>query len=341
MLSEALLRAHPWRLSAGAGALLAPTLRFLSDGLTWGHPSPLEARWALQPGSLSLFALDGSETARFNQFGYDETGQPCLAGSCLRAPSPGLTYHLKPATPVTPPGQTGTLQSLVTVGGPSKILFVSFASMKRGFSGHHVAWEFRDLAIELGLDHVLFAESTSPGQMWYIDKTSRIRALLDAVLQTGYRMVMMCGISSGGYASLLFSEKLAQDHPTIQFRSFTINPQTAHGDAAQAHLHSLRTDYLPALITQAALALRDTPETEIAEIARRSKYRKNLQHHLFYDAGNPAEVFYANQLNGLPGIHHHRYHFAVGHLSGCIALYERQVAHDKIRTFVNAFVEAV
>jgi hypothetical protein len=335
MLSAETLHGRPWRLIAGANTIVAAQLRFISDGCIWGHPSPLEARWGLHDAGLSLLAADGSETARFTELRHDEAGEPQLDGIFLRTPDLGLTYHLRPAHPPSPRRQTATLHSAVSLGGPSKILFVSFGSLKRGFVDNEARWEFYDLPLTLGLDHVRITESWSPDFMWYVDKTSRIRALLGAILATGYRMVIMCGISSGGYASLLMSELMCQEFPDVAFRSFTINPQTTHNESVRAELRSLMPAYIPALIRDEALALRDTPQTDIATIAHGATFRGNVQHHLFYDSGNPAELIYASQLDGLAGIHHHRHHFAVGHLSGCIALFEREVVHDAIRALVS------
>jgi hypothetical protein len=335
MLSIETLYAHRWRLGRNDGSLLAPLFRFLPDGLTSGYNNPFEARWSLQDGLLSLRTADGLETTRFTEVTLNADGQPHLSGPFLLLPDSGITHSLEPASH-NHETSSGNLHVAVTLGSSREILFVSFNSLKRPFQGSATRWEFFQIPLKLGIDHLRFAECVAP-DMWYLDKTSQIQAILNGVLARGYRLVVMCGLSSGGYASLLFSELLCQRYPRTLFRSFTINPQTSHSAGTKEFMRALPQGFAPALIDDDALARRDIAETEIAAIGACSQFRENIRHNVFYDSGNQAEEYYVQKLVGLPGIDLQPIQMAVGHLSGCIALFERGVVHDAMEATCSAF----
>lgn len=231
----------------------------------------------------------------------------------------------------------GGLHAAVTLGSGKDILFVSFNSLKRPFNGHEARWEFYELPLKLGIDHIRFAELVPP-DMWYLDKTRQIFSILNGVIGQGYRLVVMCGLSSGGYASLLFTELLAPLYPRILFKSFSINPQTTHGAAALAVMADMTQGYPPALIAAESFARRDLPETDIRVIAQNSQFRGNLEHRMFYDPLNPAEAYYVTHLDGLAGIALRPVPMGVGHLSACIEIFGRRVLHDELEAVCRAFL---
>lgn len=231
----------------------------------------------------------------------------------------------------------GGLHAAVTLGGPKDILFVSFNSLKRPFNGLEARWEFYELPLKRGIDHVRFAERAPP-DMWYLDKTRPIFSMLNGVIAQGYRLVVMCGLSSGGYASLLFTELLAPLFPRTLFKSFSINPQTTHGAAALAVMADMAQGYPPALIAAENMARRDRPETDIRVIAQTSPFRENLEHRIFYDPLNPAEAYYVRHLDGLAGIALRPVPMGVGHLSACIEIFGRRVLHDELDAVCRDFL---
>jgi hypothetical protein len=213
-------------------------------------------------------------------------------------------------------------------GGGGEALLVLINSLGRPFDGFDTRWEFYDLPRRVACDFVRISERDDPA-MWYIDKAGEICAILQSRIAGRYRRVMLAGMSSGGFASLLVGSMLAALCPDVSIETFTINPQTGHDPWHRAFMAGFPTGLPPALIGDAAFdAIADLPH-EIAPLLD-ALPAVRLTHRVFYDHGNPAERYYADLIRGRRGVELVPFHFGVGHMSGCLTLMERGVVQDAI-----------
>jgi hypothetical protein len=119
----------------------------------------------------------------------------------------------------------------------------------------------------------------------------------------------------------------------VIFRTATINPQTGHAPKHREAIEAM-TAYRPAVMTEVAYEMRDCEETEIDALATRRANADgaphNIAHTIYYDAANPAEAYYVDLVKDLPGFNIRPHHFGIGHMSGCIAMYERRLVHEEV-----------
>jgi predicted esterase YcpF (UPF0227 family) len=338
--APAWLRASQWQLRYSHGQVIIETLIFLSDGLVWDGAQVIW-RWQYDKTSLAIFHLDGT---KFIEFIRRKTAdQPiALDGKMLPATANGPELVLSPAPEAAPLNDPNRdFNASVVLGNQSKTLLVIFNSAHRPYEGREYGpqwrWEFYELPEKIGVDHVRLAEGNQPLH-WYTNKTKHILALLEGIIKTGYKQVVLCGMSSGGYASLWFAETLSRIFPGVMFRTSTINPQTGHAAEHRKFLEPMDV-FRPALIANEALQQRDCEETEIATLAAaRAKAKKtNISHTIYYDGSNQAEVYYVNLVAHFPGFTLKPEMFGVGHMSGCIAFYERRLVHIEVEAACRAW----
>lgn len=324
------LHGSRWRMHHASGLTIIERLLFLDGGLVWSN-GDIACLWELGSDGLLIRTIDGQPSILFP--GREAVGR-ALVGGKTGGGDRALDLRLSPISETSTSDPSRNLHCSIVLGGASDTLLVLLNSINRPFDGKDTRWEFHALPHRLGIDHVRLAERADP-PCWYVDKTVRIGRLLDGVVRQGTRQVIFCGLSSGGYGSLLFAEILGRAHPNIEVRSVTINPQTVHAAAHRRFMQSLPADMPPALISDASLARRDCPETEIDVLARARGQRGNVAHTIFYDSGNPAETYYVDRIRTLRGFDLRPFMFGVGHMSGCIALFERHLVQDEVEALVS------
>jgi hypothetical protein len=318
-----------WRFRRSDGPVFAERVRLISDGAIAGHDGAFEAFWSLDGDTVVFHAANGLPTTRFATVDRRTDGHLTLAGDFLLAPELALRFVLESAPPHAPAPGTQRLAVAMGLAGRLDALLVLFNSIGKPFDGLDTRWEFYDLPRRLGLDHVRLAERIDPAH-WYVDQAATICALLEPIIARGYRRIILAGLSSGGYASLLIGSMLGLRHPGIALDSFTINPQTGHAAAHRSFMASLPAAMPPAVMDDATFAtIADHPH-EIAALLRSAPAGATMRHHLFYDHDNPAERYYVDLVRDCQLVEPIPVHFGVGHMAGCIALMERAVVQDAI-----------
>jgi hypothetical protein len=328
-LSRADILGRVWRFRRSDGPVFADRVRLISDGAIAGHSGAFEAFWTLADDVVTFHALNGVPTTRFSDVARPDSGSLTLAGNFLIAPELALRFVLESAAPAPAVLPTQRLNIAMALGGATDALLVLFNSIGKPFDGLDTRWEFYDLPRRLALDHVRFAERIDPAH-WYVDQAATICAMLEPIIARGYRRVILAGLSSGGYASLLIGTMLGIRHPGLTLDSFTINPQTGHAPAHRRIMVSLPAAIPPAVMDDATYSVIADRPHEIAALLQSSSGAQSARHHVFYDHDNAAERYYIDLLQGFANVTLHPSHFGVGHMSGCIALMERQVVHDAI-----------
>lgn len=322
-----------WLLRHRSGLLIAENLLFLGEGFVWSGNEVIW-RWVADGAGLHVSSLDGAPFLEFPRM----VPEGEIWGRLAAGAADALDLELAPVPDL--PALADSNRDLLAefgLGAQGRTLLVSFNSAHRPYDARAAAgdfrWEFGSLPGRIGVDFARFAEGAAP-LGWYTNKTRRIVAMLSGVLKNGYGQVVLCGISSGGYASLLFAELLCAAYPDIDFFTATINPQTGHVVAHRRFMAGLEMGMAPVLLSDAAYAARDGVETEIAALVTRRLARKGradqVSHVIYYDSENPAERYYVNLVEGLPGFTLRPYKFGVGHMSGCRALYERLFVQDEV-----------
>lgn len=266
-------------------------------------------------------------TSLFSTVSRSVQGGLVLHGDFVAAPELAIQLVLESEPAANPPAGR-QMHMLMGLGGASDTLLVLFNSLGRPFDGFDTRWEFYDLPRRIACDFVRIAERDDPA-FWYIDKAEAISATLQTHIPNRYRRVMLAGMSSGGFASLMVATMLAQRFPALPIETFTINPQTGHDPRHRRFMETLPSAIPPALISNGAFAAIGHLPYEIAPLLDQVPAALST-HHVFYDHDNPAERYYVDLIRGRPGVRPVPYHFGVGHMSGCLAMMERGVVRDAI-----------
>jgi hypothetical protein len=335
--APAWLRASPWQLCHATGQVIFGHLIFLSDKLVWDGKQIIW-RWDYDKTGLTISHLDYAPFFQFIR--RRNADQSMILDGRILAGDAAFDLQLSPSPRVPPLGNPNRdLNASIVLGNHSKTLLVIFNSAHRPYEGREYGpqwrWEFYDLPETTGIDHVRLAEGNQPLH-WYTNKTRRILAMLEGIINSGYAQVIFCGISSGGYASLLFAELLSRKFPGVMFRTSTINPQTAHAPEHRNNVAAMDV-FCPSLITDEALAARDCETTEIAALVQSRAGDANIAHSVYYDGANPAENYYTGLIAHLPGFSLRPQMFGIGHMSACIALYERRLVQIEVEQTARAF----
>lgn len=329
-LTKADLRHRVWQFRYRDGPMVAARLRLIGDGAIAGATGPFQALWTLDDGVLVFHTLDGTPTTRFNRGTAEPGGRIALEGDFSIAPDLGLSFGLESALPpdyTPPPPQR--LQVQMSLGSTDRPLLILFNSHGRAFTGLDTRWEFFNLPRAFGLDHIRIAERNDPA-FWYVDQMPAICTLLETVLARGYPRLLLAGLSSGGYASMLAGELMTARLPDLRIDSFTINPQTGQDRNHRATVGKFDPGLIPVMMSDESFEAVCSMDHDIPALIRGNRQRDNIVHHIFYDHDNPAERYYVDQVRGLDGIRPVPFHFGVGHLWGCIGLMERGVVQDAI-----------
>ncbi len=335
MITAEELIERSWRFSRSTGEVIAADLRFEQDGSFSGDMIG-ETGWAIENGALVLSLGDGTVTNRFDRRHLVSGNLTRLCGKFVMAPGQSIYHFLDPSAAQAPMRESRFNVSM-SLSGESDTVLVIFNSAGRPSEGPYTRWEFFDLPIALGLDHVRIAEVRSP-TVYYTDKLLRLQSMLHAIIAGTYRRVVLIGMSSGAYASLLLAERLCRILPDTSFRTFVINPQTAH---SQRHRDFI-TQHVPyglaaELLTDQAVGMAGRAEIDL-EIAvlGDSCHRHNVRHTMFYDSENMAEAYYVSLVAGLPGFETRPVPLGLSHVEGTIEIFNRNLVQDAVSDYVLA-----
>lgn len=341
MLTAEYVTNHVWRLFIRGGNTLSDRLVFLPDGSLQGCSDLAGCRWRLVEGRLFLITNDEVSVVCFDTVISSDRRHHLLSGKfALRDVTAPLClvplYSCKGKS-------TAELNSSISLNSRKDILLVTFNSLARPFDGYETRWEFYDLPNYLDLNCVRFSEPSTdldPGivSTWYLDKLERICAIVGGLVTQGYKACIFCGMSSGGYASLLVSEILSRSHPEVQFLSFTINPQTAHTFPHQEHLRStMNASYWPAFLNLEEMEKRNIAVYDIDDVISRSNQQtSNIKHYIFYDSGNPVEVYYTGLLDKFSTCSLHPTILGLPHAKGCYKLFDMGVLQRTVELISSA-----
>lgn len=300
-----------------------------ADGTISGYDHPNERTWKFDNGRLIFFAQDGQESTVFDRT-FPKKGQlPHYLGRFVFDGADGV--HI--LEPIENPGRGAVTQlhSCISLSDNSEGLFVSFNSIRRTFDGFDTRWEFFHLPLQFGLDYVRFSEAEP--STWFLQHINRIFDVLRPIVGK-YRTVYLCGISAGGFAAMLFAERLAREFPQQEFRTFTINPQTtvAKENRDYVNKHHPPTHRPSAILDHAYTADAD----EMLRVADLLTNRvPNVYHKLFFDSGNISDTYYATQLKS-DRVSTHGVNLSARHADGCRQLYDMGVVQRAVMDELTA-----
>ena len=224
------------------------------------------------------------------------------------------------------------------VGDRDRPVFVSFASHGRPYDPDQGVprWEFFQMPIEEGWNRLRIAERADP-HFWYLNKTRRIAGALAALLDDTAGPVVMCGLSSGGYASMLYGELLTRAFPQRPITTVSINPQTVDGATHRAFFERyVAPSIWPAMIEPDALAPRDIATPAIDELVAEPGVRGAIRHVVFYDELSLGEMYQSAFIAARPGFNLRPFRLGVEHIQGIEHIFAAGEAHDAMRSAVRA-----
>ncbi|MBU9469120.1 hypothetical protein LGM75_27725 [Burkholderia multivorans] len=300
-----------------------------ADGTISGYDHPNERTWKLDNGRLIFFAQDGQESTIFDRT-FQKKG-PLLhyLGRFILDGAEGV--HI--LEPIENPGHGAITQlhSSISLSDNSDGLFVSFNSIRRTFDGFDTRWEFFHLPLQFGLDYVRFSEAEP--STWFLQHINKIFDVLRPIVGK-YQTVYMCGISAGGFAAMLFAERLAREFPQQEFRTFTINPQTsvAKDDRDYVNKHHPHT-HRPSAILDNAYIGGTYDALRIADLL--TEHVPNVHHKLFFDSGNISDTYYAARVRSAR-VSAQGIDLSARHADGCRQMYDMGVVQRALMDEITA-----
>jgi hypothetical protein len=290
----------------------------------------------MEENTLKLRSHEGKHVATFDQMIQSGHKPLILIGREHRDSNMELGIYLTPMHPCRG-ASTASFQSRITLNEKKDVLLVIFNSLGVPFDRYDTHWEFYDLPHRLDISHVNFAEVSSSlcldiQPMWYMDRIEAICNTLSGILSQGYSTCLICGGSSGGYASLLFSEILCRSFPNVNFRTFNINPQTVLSKMHQYYLEfAIDRNFLAARIDHGNLAERGLVAHDIPDIMRMEPIEnRNIKHHVFFDSLNPAEAYHTDQIKEFSSVQLHPIPLGLPHIKGCAKIHESHILEQGV-----------
>ena len=329
-LTAAAVTPFVWRLGRGDGSVVSDRFRLLPDGRIAGDHHSNESAWAIADGRLLVFAADGAVTTAFDEI----TG----TGSEIRLR--GRFWSLNESREVmhTLRPNLDDMHVEARLGDRDRPVFISFASHGKPYDPDRGTprWEFFHLPIEERWNRIRIAERADP-HFWYLNKTQRIVRALAASLGGTAGPVVMCGLSSGGFASMLYGELLTRACPDRAITTVSINPQTVHGASHRAFYERyVPLPMWPAMIEPDALAQRDIASAAIDALVVAPGVRGNIRHVVFYDELNLGELYQSAFIASRPGFTLRPRRLGLGPVEGIEHIFAGGAAHDAMRSAVRA-----
>ena len=319
---------HWWRLYRPGGEVLRERIKFYPDGRVTGFPNADLAKWKIEHAALHIVSA-GLVTTTFNEL---EGADPAPVLKSNPVPNQNETYLLSP-------NLTDLHVEIFQTRFCGDMLVVP-TSRGRPFDGMSTRWELWHLPREAGIDHMRLAEHVD-SRCWYTNKTARIMAQLRIFVAQGYRSFCFFGLSSGGYAAMLLAELLASEFAGLQIRSVAINPQTQLGDDVKYYFSAagIAREFWPDLITDEDLAQADIAVVNLKDAIHAEHRKSDVQHHVFYDAGNACEQYFAGCIDAISSVKLHRFWHGLPHADGISKIYQDN--RDEIERLVLESMHAV
>ena len=316
---ERLLSQH-WRFERQDKKVSIP-LKFEPGGEIFPVWSENEHGWRLDGSDLLILTRSGEVSTRFRQI--DEYK---FEGAFLLPWHESVVHQLYAIPPVP------DMQTLLTVGSGSKTLTITLNYCGGPFDGSAARWERNDWIASLCADSLRVAER-GPDFSWYTDKTKRLVRLI-TTLAADYHRLLLIGVSSGAYASLLLGELVARSVPNVEVHTFGINPQTVHARDQREHILSAYDPiWRPQMITERCLARADCETTELPAVL--SSSATNARHSIYYDRANPIEEFYVSRLPKSDNVALFPIELGLRHVDGVQAIYRTRVMQSAVESLLN------
>lgn len=338
---------YSWKLSTANGETISDRLRFLDNGAFYGCIDLFNVKWKIDGNALTFWNHEGKHVATFDHMFQSGPKPLILIGREHQNGEidPGL--YLTPISPCRG-ASTASFQSRIPLNGKKDVLLVIFNSLGIPFDGYNTHWEFYDLPHRLDVSHVNFAQISSSLSLdiqptWYLDRIEEVCNTLSGLLSQGYSTCILCGGSSGGYASLLFSEILCRSFPNVTFRTFSINPQTVLSEKHQSYLElAIDREFLAARINHDHLAKRGLVAHDIPEVIRTEPQNNlNIKHHVFFDSLNPAENYHTGQIKDFSSVQLHPLPLGLPHVQSCAKFHEAQILEKGVALAVEGARQAL
>lgn len=320
-------------LKAADGHVVASNLIFRADGTVEGFDDENSIEWEIELETLSLyfkFVKSRSLFARFNKVIEFSARNKFRVGKFYFDGKKPTLATLAPELE-TARKKFRRCHVVTSLQGRSKTLLVTFNGTGNFAGLRDTKWEFYNLPFIADLDYVHFSESRP--SHWYLDQTRSIISILRGCISTGYEKVILCGMSSGGYASIYFAEALAREFRNIDFKSYSINPQTIHSlEARNEVLQRFPDNMRPIVITNAELKNRDCDSTELNEIISESDAGNicNAQHSIFFDSQNECDTFYSSFLAEFSRVKMYPKALGLSHGDGCASIFHMDMIQKEI-----------
>lgn len=322
-----------FRLKASDGHIVSPDIVLKEDGSVIGFNDRNEIGWEMTGDVLSFHfktPTGNSLFARFDQVWEVRPGEVVRTGQ----------FHFaeqKPKMAILIPN-SGRLKSdsrrchiCADLRGRSTTLLITFNGTGNLAAGNDTRWEFYNLPLMADVDYIRIAEA--PPVHWYLDQTKLVTAALAGIIAESYDKVFLCGISSGGFASMYFAEVLAKRFPEVAFIAHAINPQTVHASTHRRHVASkFSTDVRPEIISEDLFDNRDCATSELDEIIACNSENGliNAHHHVYYDSKNACEQFYSGLLSSFSRVSLHPQPLGLSHGDGCESIFKTNIVQHAI-----------
>ena len=335
-ITEEILLKGYWKYRRIDGSIIANQMTFSADGSVGDGRSYNDSRWEVNGGILTVYGQDGTETIAFDKININENGRLRMEGRWKRNSNVTVIHVLeerpnRAISDVT----VNRLHVNTSLSDSSESIIISFNSAGRPCNGEDTRWEFYQLPIDLCCDYFRISETWKP-MSWYMNKILKIMDLLRSAMKREYRKVALCGVSAGGYASILFGELLSKEYKNTKFHTFSINPTLLHDEPHRTFIENVPHSVRLECISPEALALRDIGPANIPDIValRSPRDGKNVSHKIYYDSGNQYEAYQNKFVSDLSSFSFHPYNLGKGHGAGAQEIYRTGVVHQAITKFL-------
>lgn len=296
---------NTWWLYRGSKGAIFGKIFLRVDGRIVGYEHPNEFAWGVIDDEVVFYNIHGDVTSSFDKISYKPNGGMFI----YRSVDGEETLRLEQLNEAGDSITSQMFASLSFDSHPSEMLLVIINGGARPYKGLEPSWDFYGLPFKYGCDYIRVAENEDFS--WYLDKKDLMLGLLGGCVGR-YKKVAFVGASAGGFASILYSEILAQYFKETTFSTFVANPQTTHTDEALDYLSkNFDMPQRGLLISKNRLSQIDRSLIAVDRFVQNECH--NLKHHVYYDSLNPVEVFYSGQIAKFSRVHLNHYQHNLAH----------------------------
>lgn len=180
----------------------------------------------------------------------------------------------------------------------------------------------------LSVDYMRFSSTNTP-RSWYSDKIDRVYPQLKSCVLAGYKKIVFCGMSAGGYASIMYAELLSEEYKDHDIETISFNPTLLLGKKYFSEISQFAEPIRSSLPPKPLNRLDKRP-VDIPDIVSRGSGR--VRHEIHFDSLNIFETFQVEKMPKLPNVTLVPHAFGVGHGAGTIKIFNSGVIHDAIRS---------